>query len=57
MGILQRTGLKEYAQTEGATARVLVLRREDGEQTEFLLLRCRSRGRRSSAAVRVLRQT
>jgi len=37
MGILQRTGLKEYAATEGNRG-VLVLRRLDGEQAEFLLI-------------------
>jgi len=37
MGILESTGLKEYAATEGNRG-VLVLRRVDGEQTEFLLI-------------------
>ena len=37
MGILQSTGLKEYAATQGNRG-VLVLRRLDGEQAEFLLI-------------------
>jgi heme-degrading monooxygenase HmoA len=37
MDILQRTGLKEYAATEGNRG-VLVLRRFDGEQADFLLI-------------------
>jgi len=37
MGILESTGLKEYAATEGNRG-VLVLRRVDGDQTEFLLI-------------------
>jgi heme-degrading monooxygenase HmoA len=34
---LQRTGLKEYAATQGNRG-VLALRRLDGDQTEFLLI-------------------
>jgi len=37
MGILESTGLKEYAATEGSRG-VLVLRRVDGDQAEFLLI-------------------
>ena len=37
MDVLQRTGLKEYAATEGNRG-VLVLRRVDGDEAEFLLI-------------------
>ena len=37
LAYLQRTGLKEYAATEGNRA-VLALRRLDGDQAEFLLI-------------------
>ena len=37
MDVLQRTGLKEYAATDGNRG-VLVLRRLDGDQAEFLLI-------------------